>query len=137
MSNRERRLPLPPMDIVTVSVCTIAIFFVLAFGGKALESYRLRRHNDELRQEIAELEQETAELEARLTYVQSAEYVEQVAREQYKLVKPGEKLIIPIPRQGPLVVTTPTPSLPTSEDVAEQTASYWPAWWALLAGRFD
>jgi cell division protein FtsB len=137
MGNRERRLPLLPMDIVTVLVCTVTVFFVLAFGGKALESYRLQRHNDKLRQEIAELEQETAELQARLTYVQSAEYVEQVAREQYKLVKPGEKLIIPIPRQGPLVATTPTPSLPTSETVAQQPASYWSVWWELLTGRFD
>ncbi len=125
------------MDIVTVLVCTIAILFVLAFGGKALESYRLRRHNEKLRREMAALEQETAELQARLTYVQSTEYVEQVAREQFKLVKPGEKLIIPIFRRGPVVVTTPTPLLPTSMPVAEQPASYWPAWWELLTGQFD
>ncbi len=137
MNKRERRLPLPPMDIVTVLVCTVVIFFVLAFGGKALESYRLRRHNDRLREELAALEQETAELQTRLTYVQSPEYVEKVAREQYKLVKPGEKLIIPISRQGAVVVTTPTPSLPTSQFVSGQPASYWPAWWELLTGRFD
>ncbi len=137
MKTRERRLPLPPMDIVTVVVCTIAILFVLAFGGKALESYRLRRHNERLRRELAALEQETAELQARLTYVQSAEYVEQVAREQYKLIRPGEKLIIPIFRRGPVVVTTPTPLLPTSRTATEQPASYWPAWWELLTGQFD
>lgn len=137
MKNRERRLPLPPVDIITVLVCTVAIFFALAFGGKALESYRLRRHNEKLGQEIAALEQETAELQARLTYVQSPEYVEQVAREQYKMVKPGERLIIPISRRGAVVVTTPTPSPPTSELISEQPASYWTAWWELLTRRFD
>ena len=125
------------MDMITVLVCTVAIFFVLAFGGKALESYRLRRHNQQLAQEIAALEQEMGELQARLTYVQSSEYVEQVAREQYKLVKPGEKLVIPISRRGAVVVTTPTPAPASSEPISEQPASYWAAWWELLTGRFD
>ena len=52
MRSQERRLPLPPMDLVTVAVCTAIVFFVLAFGGKALEAYRLQRHNALLRAEV-------------------------------------------------------------------------------------
>ena len=137
MKKRERRLPLPPTDIVTVLVCTAAVFFVLAFGGKALESYRLQRHNATLRSEIAALEEQKEQLEARLEYVKSPEYVEEVAREQYRWAKPGEKLMIPIFQRTPVVAVTPTPDQPTIEPVATPSASHWSEWWNLLAGSFD
>jgi len=69
--------------------------------------------------------------------VQSPEYVEEVAREQYKWTKPGEKLIVPIFRYRPAVVVTPTPAQSGIERVATQSASYWSEWWNLLTGSFD
>jgi cell division protein FtsB len=137
MSNREHRLPLPPMDIVTVLACSVAIFFILAFGGKALEGYRLQRHNAILGAQIAELKDEQAELEARLEYVQSAAYAEQVAREQYKWAKPGEKLVIPMFQRRPAVTAPQTPSEPVGEVIASESTSLWPAWWRLLIGALD
>jgi cell division protein FtsB/cell division protein DivIC len=137
MKTRERRLPLPPMDIISVLICTAAIFFALAFGGKALEGYRLRRHNAILSAQVAELKEEQAELEARLEYVQSPAYAEQVAREEYKWAKPGEKLVIPILRRRPVAVPLPTPSAPAGETTDNGSTSYWPAWWRLLTGAFD
>jgi len=135
--NRERRLPLPPTDIITVLVCTAAVFFVLAFGGKALEGYRLQRHNAMLRTQSAALEEEQQQLQARLEYVQKPEYVEKVAREQYKWAKIGEKLIITIFRRRPAVEAAPT-SLPSTGEVpATQASSHWTAWWKLLIGQFD
>lgn len=137
MKNRERRLPLPPTDIITVLVATAAVFFGLALGGKALEDYRLRRHNATLRMEIAALEEQREQLEAHATYVQSAEYVEQVAREQFKWTKPGERLVIPIIQRRPAVAVTPTPAQSAIEPGAAQPASQWPQWWDLLTGSFD
>jgi hypothetical protein len=137
MKTRERRLPLPPMDIITVLICTAAIFFALAFGGKALEGYRLRRHNAILSVQVAELKEEQAGLEARLEYVQSPGHAEQIAREEYKWAKPGEKLVIPIFRRRPVVVPLPTPSEPAGETTDSGSTSSWPAWWRLLSGAFD
>jgi cell division protein FtsB len=137
MKNRERRLPLPPMDIITVLVCTAAIFFILALGGKALEGYRLRRHNAILSAQVAELRKEQAELEERLDYVKSPGYAEQVAREEYRWVGPGETLVIPIFRRRPVEVAPTTSSEPTGETMDSQSTSYWPAWWRLLSGAFD
>jgi len=137
MKNRERRLPLPPTDIITVLVCTAAVFFVLAFGGKALEGYRLQRHNAMLRTQIAALEEEQQQLQARLNYVQKPEYVEKVAREQYKWPKIGQKLIITIFRRRPAVEIAPTSLPSTSEVPATQATSHWTAWWKLLIRQFD
>jgi len=138
MERKERRLPLPPTDILTVMGITVAIFFLLAFGGKALEGYRLHRYNEQLRAEIAELQEQQEELKAKLEYVQSPQYVEKVAREEYRWVQPGDKLVIPIYREAPAAAATATPAASQGQDMpGAETASHWPEWQELLFGSFD
>jgi len=137
MRNRERRLPLPPVDIITVLLCTVAVFFVVAFGGKALEGYRLQRHNAVLREHVAAAEQEMAELQARLEYVQKPEYAERIAREQYKWTRPGEKLIIPVYETDAEVLTAPGRSQAGASGDTVGASSFWAEWWNLLMGAFD
>ena len=137
MHSRQRRLPLPPTDIVTVVVATAAVFFMLAFGGKALESYRLQRHNAFLRSQIADLEEQREQLQEHLEYVQSPEYVEKVAREQYKWTKPGEKLVVPIFRESPSAPSATGPDQLAAETVTTESASHWSDWLDLLFGPFD
>ncbi len=139
MKDKTRRLPLPPTDIITVLVSMGAVFFILAFGGKALEAYRLQRHNAMLDTEIAALEEEQEQLQERLEYVKSPEYAEKVAREQYRWAKPGENLIIPIFRRRPVVAATPTASSQPEAGTrgSAQAASHWLDWLNLLTGSFD
>ncbi|MGB9880407.1 MAG: FtsB family cell division protein [Anaerolineae bacterium] len=134
MINRKQRLPNPPADIVTVLAAIAAIFFFLAFGGKAVEAYRVQRYNAMLRAELAELQEEQKSLEARLQYVQTPEYVEEVAREQYKWVKPGENLIIPVFQHRPAGSMTPTTVMQPETSVA-LSVSHWPEWLNLLKGK--
>jgi len=138
MKNERQRLPLPPTDIIIVLASTVAVFFILAFGGKALEAYRLQRHNAMLRAEMAALQKQREQLEARLEYVQTPEYVEEVAREQYKWTRAGEKLIIAIFQHRPVTVVAPTPlPQPLVMTANAPPGSHWPEWWKLLAGSFD
>lgn len=111
----------------------VAIFFILAFGGKAVEGYRVQRHNDMLREEIAALQKEQEKLKARLEYVQTPEYVEEVARKEYKWVKAGENPIIPIFRHRPVALIAPTPA-PQPESSTASPLSHWPDWLNLLKG---
>ncbi|MBM4431139.1 MAG: septum formation initiator family protein [Chloroflexi bacterium] len=137
MKGQGRRLPLPPTDIVTVMVCTAVVFFTLAFGGKALEGYRLQRQNARLKAEIAALQEKQQELQADLEHVRSPDYVEEVAREQYRWTKAGEKLMITIfcyrPTAEGVASSPPAPSGSTSSP----PTSYWPEWWKLLTMSFD
>jgi len=135
MKQETRRLPLPPADILTMLVTTAAVFFSLAFGGKLLEGYRLQRHNAALRAEVEARQRQQQELQERRDYVQTPAYVEKVAREQYRWVKAGETLVIPIYRSRPAVEPTPAPAEPTGGITVDQPASHWPEWWNLLAGR--
>jgi len=139
MKRDKLHLPLLPTDLVTVVISTAAVFFLLAFGGKALEAYRLQRHNALLHAEVAALQQEQKTLEARREYVQTPEYVEKVAREQFKWVKSGEKLVIPIFRTPVNAAATPTPTTDSFSLSTEHNVSmtHWSEWWRLLTGKFD
>jgi hypothetical protein len=131
-------MPRPPTNIVTVLFFIVAVFIILGFGGKALEGYRLRRHNEELSAEVAALEEQREELQARFEYVQTSEYVEEVARGQYRWTKAGETLVIPTYRRSPEEPGNPpaTPQPVVSSPIYQPT-SYWQDWWALLKGPFD
>jgi cell division protein FtsB len=136
MRDRDGRLSIPN-DILTVVICTCALVFLLTFGGKALEAYRLQRHNAMLREEIAALEREKEELQERLQYVHKPEYVEKVAREEFKWVRPGEILVVPVlrDRQGSTIpVATPGAADKAEHEMA---TSYWEEWWRLVLGPLD
>jgi cell division protein FtsB len=136
MRTELRRLPLPPTDILTILVSTAAVFFTLAFGGKALEGYRLRRHNAILEAEIAVRQEQQQELQKQLDYAQTPAYVERVAREQYRWVKAGETLVITIFQHRSAADQTPAP--PTGSAVGTsgpQPVSHWLDWWNLLVGK--
>jgi cell division protein FtsB len=136
MKREPRRLPLSPTDILTVAVSTIAVLFVLAFGGKLLEGYRLQRHNAMLSAEIELRKEQQQELQRRLDYVQTPAYVEKVAREQYRWVKAGENLVITIFRSRPAAESTSTsPTGSTTGTTVTRAVSHWPEWWNLLMGR--
>ena len=124
--------------MLTVVFAVAAAFFGLAFAGKALEGYRVHRHNVTLQTEISALEEQQVQLRERLEYVQTSEYVEQVAREQYRWTKDGETLVIPIFRQRPVPQVSPT-SLPQPTASAREhpPTSYWQEWWSLLTAPFD
>ena len=135
MKDKKVHLLLPPTNIIVVVVSTAIVFFLLAFGGKALESYRLQRYNAMLRTEVTALREQQKQLEARLNYVQTPEYVEKVAREQYRWVKIGEKLVVPIFRIQPNELEHPTPAVrPTlaAGPAHGVAASHWSEWWHLL-----
>jgi cell division protein FtsB len=135
--DRERRLPLPRVDVITVALGVVALIFVAAFGGKALQGYRLQRHNAALREHVEELEAETSELEDLLAYAQGPEYAEKVAREQYKWTKPGEKLIIPVFEETGAGAAEPSQSEPGSGLGSDEGPPFWAEWWRLLLGPFD
>jgi len=138
VKSRRSRLPRPPINAITVLFSIAAVFFVLGFGGKALEGYRVRRHNETLRAELAALEAVQQQLRARLEYVQTSAYVEKVAREQYRWTKEGETLVIPIFRQTTAEPANPRPSpQPAASIPANRPTGRWPEWWSLLTASFD
>jgi len=121
--------------VVTIVTFTLVAILTVDFGRKALENHQIQRQLDWLRGQVA-IEVETNEaLQERLEDVSSDSYVEKIARERLKMVKPGETAVVVIP------ATTQQSSLPgtlaAAEAADEEAKPYWQQWADLLFGSED
>ena len=132
MSKKKRQRTVPFTQIVTIVVATMAISMIVDFGRKATANYRVRKEEARLEQQIAAERAKQEALLARRAYVQTAPYVEQVAREELKWVKPGEIVVVPVPLYRKPVPTPETPPAPTE---LVQREAHWQAWWSLFFDR--
>jgi cell division protein FtsB len=132
MSKTKRQRTVPFTQIVTIVVATMAISMIVDFGRKATANYRVRNEEIRLEQEIAVERAKHEALLARREYVQTDEYVEHVAREELKWVRPGEIVVVPIPlNREPL----PTPETAPAPTELLQGESHWQEWWTLFFDR--
>lgn len=79
--------------VLTLAILLLGLF-AYAFLQTAAQSYRLRETERTLFDEVQGLRQQRAELEGLAAYLESDEYVEAFARQQFGLVKPGETLVV-------------------------------------------
>jgi len=77
---------------ITISIILLVMSFGLIRSGILLlgGSNRL----DELKQEVATLETQKSSLEQNINYKQTNEYIEERARNDLSLIKPGEKVYV-------------------------------------------
>ena len=117
-------------QFIAIIVATIALFMAVDFGRRMAAIYRLQREKARLEQEVAQEQARQEKLKAYKDYVQSDEFVEQWARTEGKMVKPGETPVVPVP------VRTPTLSEkhPPGESQAMKGEPHWREWWELFFG---
>jgi cell division protein FtsB len=123
-------LPKPNRNQIALGVALALIVVVIAgiawaFGRQILLSRQLRAEERRMEQ-LLEAEQETHEaLTATLEYAQSDAYVEQWARTEAKLAKPGEIVVIP-PHAEDSAIASETP---TPEENDPGDPPFWVKWW--------
>lgn len=84
--------------LILGAIVLLIIFFLGDHGVYQL--YRLRNEKAEIQRAIVELREEKQLLEAEKTRLETDyEYIEQLARERYRMVKPGEKLFKVVPNE--------------------------------------
>ncbi len=83
--------------LVLGAIVLLIIFF---FGDHGVyQLYRLRQEKAEIQNSIAELREEKKRLGAEKTRLETDyEYIEQLARERYRMAKPGEKVFKVVPK---------------------------------------
>lgn len=72
----------------------LVLWLVWTFGQGFMQSYQLRQDLAEVESRIRAVEIRNENIRDELERLQSAEYVERVAREELGLVNPGEELYI-------------------------------------------
>lgn len=81
---------------------------------------------DGLKAEVGSLEAENRQLQKEVVYRQSPEFIEQQARDQLKMVKEGEHLVI-LPNLPAVLGLEATPAAPPNIPV-------WKQWWNVFFG---
>ncbi|OGC45282.1 hypothetical protein A2V49_01660 [candidate division WWE3 bacterium RBG_19FT_COMBO_34_6] len=79
----------------------LTALFILAsinFTKTATEIIRNSKRMDSMNQEVAKLETEKTKLEESINYKQSDDYIEEKARDDLNMIKPGEKVYV-IPKE--------------------------------------
>ena len=141
-------MKIPKLNRFRIALGAGILLTVLIVGGLGWAFVQQVSLADELRGEVRQLEQAVATQEAKqryltatLTYVHTDAYVEEWAREEARMAKPGEVVIIPLvedgaPRPAATPEEPPTAGPPAAAQDAPQgeDGPFWLVWWETLTG---
>jgi cell division protein FtsB len=123
--------PFAKLGLSRLWIVLAAVGGILLLGDlnrRMADARRLERDTVVLQTETSALETQQAELHAGLAVAGSDAQVEEWARNQARMVRDGEMLVIPLPAAD---VVTPTPqAAPPRPDLPGSLQ----VWWALLFG---
>ncbi|MEX0788809.1 MAG: hypothetical protein WD906_03305 [Anaerolineales bacterium] len=112
-----------------LALAAVGILILGDLNRRMADAERLERDAIALQMDVGLLETEHDRLQAAIAAVVDDAQVEAWARREAKMVRPGERLMIPVPVEG-----NSEPIRPAAE-TAEPLPSPWDVWWALLIGR--
>jgi cell division protein FtsB len=113
---------------------TLAVGLLLAinFSSRIAAGKPLLDAYDKVNAEIQALRLEQATLSAELEYVKSEAYIERWARDNGKMVRPGERLIVPVPAGTVAPTASPVVNVEQQFESGIPTAEPWQVWWGLF-----
>ncbi len=106
----------------------LAILVVLLsdFNARIAELNRLRREHEQVATQLAGMQGTQAALQTQIVYATSDAAVLENAYEEYRMVQPGDVLVVPLAAE----TATPTPIVPTASEPV--THAPWEYWFALF-----
>jgi cell division protein FtsB len=123
--------PFSKLGLSRLWIVLAAVGGILLLGDlnrQMANARQLERDATALETETTALETQQAQLETDLAAAGSDAQVEEWARNQARMVRDGEVLVIPLPAAD---VVTPTPQVAPSRG---ELPGSWDVWWALLFG---
>jgi len=132
----------PKLSGLRIALGAGILLVAMIIGGLGWAFLQQLTLSDELRGETRQLELAVAtqrahqgHLTATLTYVHTDAYVEEWAREEARMARPGEVLVIPIqvsrePEPVPIPTVQPTEEAPPESE----SEPLWVVWWEALTG---
>jgi cell division protein FtsB len=92
--------------VVLVALLILCGYFVYGYTTRLAAKAEIVRANEALRAKIVQAQQTGRRLEMELKYVTSPDYIDRVAREEFDLAKPGDRVIVMVdPVTGAPAVT--------------------------------
>lgn len=115
--------------IIGVVALVLLMLLMMNLNSRLSEYFRLSNTRDKLGVEVDSLGATKLALDTQVAYATSDRAVEEWARSEAHLARPGDKVIIPVTPVG----QTPVPQVQATPTV--QTADNWQVWWALFFGN--
>jgi len=115
--------------IILVFVIVLLVLLMMDFNNRMVRALQLKEQAQALSTQAAELQRTKAYLEAELAYATSEKAVEQWAREDEKLIQPGDIPVVILPP------SQPTPTLTPAPPIEEQVLSKFEIWKELFLGE--
>jgi len=128
---KETTGQLSGIQIMFAAILAVGLILAINFSTRLASSRPLQAYYDSVEAEIDALEEEQSTLIAELEFASSDAYVEQWARQEWKMVRPGEVLVIPL-AVGTPVQATPEPTFFVEVDTSPPEPDNWTLWWSLL-----
>lgn len=114
--------------IIGVGALVLLVMLMMNINSRLNEYFHLTTTRDELSTEVGYLRQTKIALETQVAYATSDQAVEDWARRDAHMARPGDQVIIPVTPVNqtpePQIQVTPTP----------QVVENWEVWWALFFG---
>lgn len=127
--SKERRLS--SVQVLFAFILSIALMLTLNFSSRIQADRELQRIHAQVMQEIELLEQRRLDLADELDYVKSDAYVEFWARDEGKMIREGEVLVL-AQRAEPSSAAQATPVSPVEFKTKPPEPENWELWWALF-----
>jgi cell division protein FtsB len=127
---KKRGPQFPLTQFIAIIVITISVFLVVDFARRTATIYRIKSEAARLEEETATARAQSVALEARLRYVQSDAYVEEIARSQLKWAQPGETVVVVM--ATPQAVPTPSSDSQYTMTDGSPPEQPWQAWWLIF-----
>ena len=135
---RRKRDQLSSMQLMFAAILAIGLLLAINFSSRIAAGQPVQQLHAQVKAEIELLRQEQAALIAERDYVRSDAFVEQWARDEGKMVRSGEVLVIPVPSTSTLaeVEAAASAGAESQRSVPVVTSppqpDPWQVWWALF-----
>jgi len=113
------------------AILAIGLILAINFSTRIASSRLQREVYQNVENEVEQLKLERATLVAERDFVQSDAFVEQWARSDGKMARPGEILVVPLVPPGS-AQPTPTRQPFTDVETSPPEPEPWELWWSLL-----
>jgi cell division protein FtsB len=127
--NLLNALNITQRQLITIVAIVLFIFLMLDLNSRLSDLNNLSNERDALAVEVAVLQSTQASNETQIAYVQSDKAIEDWAYSDGRMVRNGEKLIVP---KGPKNIT---PQVTATPQPTPSLVENWDIWWALFTSK--
>jgi len=113
------------------AILAIGLILAINFSTRIAAGKPVQEAYERVQAEIEQLKQEQARLIEERDRARSDAFVEAWARDEGKMVRPGEVLIVPVPA-GETVQATPVAQLTLVVETKPPEPDPWRLWWGLF-----